>query len=205
MTDILSYALTTVADVKESLGISSGDTSKDNLIKRKINAATDYIEKYCQRRFALTTYTDIEYDASGTNTLVLRQRPVTEFVSLSRNNTSQNTDSWEVSDSEEYFVDLSAGVLELNYRASGGWDQYRVTYTAGYSTIPSDLAEACVTLACYYIENPASGTSVKRKREGQREVEYFQSGASGNSGSLIDDLGLDEVLAPYINYAISDL
>ena len=33
MASLLSYALTSVSDVKESLGISTGDTSKDNLIK----------------------------------------------------------------------------------------------------------------------------------------------------------------------------
>ena len=37
MAQLLSYSLATVADVKESLGIDAGDTSKDNLIIRKIN------------------------------------------------------------------------------------------------------------------------------------------------------------------------
>lgn len=200
-----SYALTTVADVKESLGIDAGNTTKDNLIIRKINFATDYIEKYCQRRFASTTYTDIEYDAPNSSSLVLNQRPVTAVSSFQKRNTSSNTDDWDDSDAEEYFLDSASGILELNYTATGSWNRYRVSYTAGYTTIPSDLGEACATLAAYLVENSSgAGGGVKRKREGQREIEYFQSGAGNTSGSLIDALGIDEVLAPYINYTLAD-
>lgn len=82
MTALLSYALTTVADVKESLGITSGDHSKDNLITRKINQATRMIENYCDCRFAQTTYTDELYDGHGGNELVLRHKPIISVTSL---------------------------------------------------------------------------------------------------------------------------
>lgn len=206
MADLLSYALTNVADVKESLGIASGDNSKNNLIIRKINQATLFIEAYCglarDHHFKETTYTNEEYDATNSDTLVLRMRPVSVVSSFQRRESSQSDGSFTDVESTLYFSDLSAGVLELLFGAGGSWNRYRVTYTAGYATIPSDLAEACVTLASYYVENSASGTAVKKKQEGSRSIEYFQS--SGTESSIIEQLGLDELLSRYKQYNVAD-
>lgn len=210
MAELLSYALTTVADVKESLGISAGDSSKDNLIKRKINQATLIIEGYCNlpynHHFKQTTYENEVYTGTGTDQLRLKMWPVTSVASFGYRSTSQNTDDWDVTETEDYFIDNGSGMLNLLSTQNRNWDSYRVTYTAGYETIPSDLAEACVMLAGYLVENSASGTAVKRKREGGREIEYFQpSGASSTgSSSLVDQLGLDEILGRYIRYSVAD-
>ena len=115
MTALNSWALTTVADVKETLGIDSGNTTKDNLIKRKINQATDAIESYCgknnSQHFASTAYTD-EYDGTGTNQLILKNRPVISVTSFSVRNTSQNVSDWTIIDTELYFTDTTAGVID---------------------------------------------------------------------------------------------
>jgi hypothetical protein len=207
---LLSYALTTVADVKESLGIDSGDTSKDNLIIRKINQATLMIESYCGlangHHFAQTTYTNEEYDGTGSNTLSLLMRPVISISSFQTRDSLENSNNWTDNEAEFYFTDLNSGVIELLYSQTTNWNRYRVTYIAGYATIPSDLAEAAASIASYYVENGASGAAVKKKQEGQRSIEYFPptSGAGGTSDSVIDQLGLDDVLSRYISYNISD-
>lgn len=208
MATLLSYALTTVADVKESLSIDAGDTSKDNLITRKINQATLLIESYCSlsrdHHFAQTTYTNEEYDGNNKNTLVLRMRPVISLTSFQYRTTVTNESSWSDVDSEDYFTDTNSGVIELLFRTNKSWNQYRVTYSAGFATIPADLAEACVMLASFWVENSASGTAVKKKQEGQRSIEYFQPGSHSGSDSVIDQLGLDEVLSRYMQYNLAD-
>lgn len=201
MASLLSYALTTKADVKESLGIASSTTTYDNLIIRKINQATRAIEGYCGRRFALTTYSNVEYDATNVDVLILRQRPITTFTSLEIRNSGFNISSWDAIDSDLYFVDTNAGVIELNFNASGRWNRYRVSYTAGYGTIPEDLAEACASLAAYYVNNAdGSDVGVSKKKEGQREVMY----SSGNLTfkSLVQNLGVDSILDLYANNPI---
>lgn len=207
MASLLSYALTNLSDVKESLGIASSDTSQDNLIIRKINQATLYIESYCglsrDHHFAQTTYTDEEYDGTGNNTIVLRMRPVISVSSFQVRNTTENSNNWSDSETEFYFTDLPSGVMELNYRANSSWNRYRLTYIAGYATIPTDLAEACATLASYYVDNSASGTAVKKKQEGQRSIEYFAP-SQGETGSVIDQLGIDDVLSRYRQYNLAD-
>jgi len=198
MASLLSYALTTVADVKESLGIASSVTKYDNLITRKINQATLAIENYCQRRFKSTTYTDEVYNPTQVDQLVLRQRPVTNFASLSIRDSGLNYDTWETIDSQLYFLDSSAGILDLMFNARGRWMRYKVTYTAGYTTIPEDLAEACASLAAYYFNN-ADGTDVgvQEKQEGARRLRYANSTLTFKD--ICKNLGIDEILDAYAN------
>lgn len=203
MADLLSYALCSLADVKESLGIDSGDQSKDNLIRRKINQATVSIENYTGRRFASTTYTQEEYDATNTPQLVLKQRPIITFTTLDIRDTDLNQNDWEAVDSALYFVDTNAGVIDLLFNAIGRWNRYRATYTAGYTTIPADLAEACATLAGFYVENATSGQAVKSKSEGSRSIDYYNISSGRSTSSLFDQLGIDEILNSYSNYPIN--
>jgi hypothetical protein len=207
--DLLSYALTTLADVKETLGIDAGVTTKDNLIKRKINQATEMIEGYCKRRFADTTYTQEEYDGTGINQLILRQYPITdtETLVLQERDTTLNLDNWTTVDSQYYFADNNAGVLDTRMIVLKTWNRYRVTYSAGYTTIPADLAEACATLAAFLVDNATSGTGVKRKKEGQREIVYYDaSGSGGNANSLFEQLNIDDILNRYsYNRLIDDV
>lgn len=202
MTALNSWALTTVADVKETLGIDSGNTTKDNLIKRKINQATDAIESYCgknnSQHFASTAYTD-EYDGTGTNQLILKNRPVISVTSFSVRNTSQNVSDWTIIDTELYFTDTTAGVIDCLFGIVPAWNVYRVIYTAGFVTIPSDLAEACATLAAYLVDNASTGSGVKKKTQGPKDIEYFQP---TQGESLITQLGIDDILQRYLDIPI---
>lgn len=198
MASLLSYALTTVSDVKESLGIASSNTTYDNLITRKINQATIQIERYCGRRFKETTYTNQEYNATNIDQFVLKQWPVTatQTFSLDIRDTALNVSTWETIDTQLYFVDTDSGVVYLNFTARGRWKRYRATYSAGYATIPEDLAEACASLAAYYVSNAdGSDVGVAEKQEGQRKIRY----ASGDLdfGSIAKNLGINETLESY--------
>lgn len=201
MASLLSYALTSVADVKESLGIASSDSTYNNLITRKINQATIAIERYCGRRFLSTVYTDEEYDSTQTNQLILRQRPVSLLTSIGVRDSGLNNGSFETIDSQMYFLDSNAGVLDLNFNARGSWNRWRVTYTAGYTTIPEDLAEACASLACYYVNNAdGSDVGVLQKKEGQRELRY--ANGSLKFDTIIQNLGIDGIIDSYANYPV---
>lgn len=205
MATLLDYALTTVQDVKENLDISSGDSQYDNLIIRRINQATEMIERFCGRRFKLTSYTNEEYDASTTDQLILRQRPIVSLTSVGARDTSQNENDWTNFEAEDFFYDSGAGIVKANFGFSGHWNRYRVSYSAGYTDIPADLAEACATLAAFLTENGPGSTSIKRKQEGQREVEYFDQGANTSPDTTIfAQLGILGTLNAYANYPISE-
>ena len=199
MATIYTYALTTVADVKETLGIESGDSSQNNLIIRKINQATDMIESWCgfdnDHHLAQTTYTSEEYDGTGTTELFLKAKPVTSVTSFQVRSTIENENDWDDISTSDYFVNEHEGIIEVLFHLTESYNLFRVTYVSGFSTIPSDLAEACVTLAAYLVDNASTGSGVKRKQEGRREIEYFQP-AQGDS--LITQLGLDDTLTRYM-------
>lgn len=200
MAVILSYALTNLSDVKESLSIASSNTSRDNLITRKINQATRAIESYCGRRFQATTYTDVEYAATQVDQLILRQRPVITFTSLSIRDAGLNISSWETLNSELYFVNEAAGVIDLLFNARGRWNRYKVSYSAGYQTIPEDLAEACASLAAYYVNTAAaSHVALAGVKEGQRELQYSRQLNTLTFAQIIAQLGVDEILNYYAN------
>lgn len=200
MATLQTYALTTVADVKELLGISSGDSSKNNLIIRKINQSTAMIETWCNlprdHHFAETAYTQEEYNGSNSRNLILRMNPVNsgETFTLERRNTTLNESSWETIDTEFYHIDYKIGMIEAVFLFLPSPHLYRVTFTAGYSTIPDDLAEACAIISAHYVENATSGTNVASKSEGQRSISYFQP---TEGQSLIQSLGIDDILSRY--------
>lgn len=206
MADLLSYALTDLASVKETLGIASGNTAKDNLIRRKINQATRVIEAFCalpeDHHFKQATYTNEEYTGTGSNQFVFNMRPVTSVTSFQRATSGDSDASWDDVESELYFTDnLDAGVMPLNFSEGSRYNSFRVTYVAGYDPIPADLAEACVTLAAYLVDNATTGSGVKSKQEGSRKIEYFEP---GSASSLIDQLSLDDLLTRYIMTPVLD-
>lgn len=203
MASLNSWALTTLADVKESLGIDAGNTTNDNLIIRKINQATDMIESYCgknnSQHFASTVYTNEEYDGTGTDQLILKNRPVITFTSLQQRDSTLNDNDFTTVTADLYFTDMNAGVIDGRFEFLQYYNLYRATYTAGFATIPSDLAEACATLACYLYDNSTSGTGVKKKSQGPKNIEYFEP---MQGESLMTQLGLDDTLQRYTDIPI---
>lgn len=188
-------SLTSLANVKESLGIT--DSSKDNLINRKIAQAEATILQYLGRSIEATDYTEY-YDGGGTGgELTLRNWPLISVTSVSYRDTHLNEDDFTVVDTENYFIDDSAGRIKVLSSLWGRFDRWRVIYRAGYETVPADISEAAADLAAYYVLNSTS-SGVKRKKEGQREIEYSTTPA-------LDALGITGVLDTYRDILISGL
>lgn len=205
MATILSYALTNLIDVKESMGLASSDHSWDNLIIRKINQVTRQIEAYCGRHFLETTYTQEEYNSTQIDQFALKQRPITTttpFVFEVRDN-SLNINNWETIDSQLYFVDTSSGVVDLLFRGIGGWNRWRFTYSAGYATIPDDLAEAASALAAYYTLHPdGSQVGIQEMREGSRQQRFGLNNHLLNFHNIMEQLGVNEIIDGYANFPL---
>lgn len=156
---IHSYALTTLNNLKTYLNISG--SAKDALLELLINAMTDHIESYCNnRRFADTTYTQVEYDGTGTKTLILDQYPITTTTTfvLEENSEPDNEDDWETLASRRYWTDDEGMVRTYDILFLKSPYKYRVTYSAGYTTIPSDLEMACIMLCSeFYLKGGSTG------------------------------------------------
>jgi hypothetical protein len=169
---MLSYALTTRQRLMDFMGITSVTTVQGNVIDRVIDSVTEYIERYCGRRFKKTTYTNELYDGDGSNCIVLNSFPVdsSSTFTFQYRTSRDNEDSWDTFDSDEYFVDYDAGIIEMptDVRLARGVKIYRVTYTAGYdfdnvTTFLSDTEAGSVEYVAWVL---ASTTYNKRKASG---------------------------------------
>lgn len=208
-----AWALTTLARVKQYIG-GSFSASDDTTLSYLIDSVTDYVESYTQRRFKQTTYTNEEYDSDGSGIIVLRNYPVSS-VTLKYRNSILNVADWNTIDSQDYFIDANAGIIQFagnkggasvsgNFNSWGtgfvgsGLKFYAVTYTAGYnfdnaatflSNYAADL-EYCVwrlIAAAFY--NRGSTAGVQSERIGDYSVTYVKAS--------FDDEEINSILEKY--------
>lgn len=182
MTDLLSYSLVSVAEAQLVLGISGNDDK----LRFLLNYATDFIEKYTGRRIVQTTYattTAEKLDGNGTRELFLKNYPVSTISLLEFNATGANEDQWETVDSKNYFFDADTGIISLTYPTTKGHGNYRVSYTGGYSPVPSDLKTACIFLAGEAFKKGGS-MGIKSESLGDHSI-VFDASLMSQEGSVV--------------------
>ena len=154
--------LTTLSDVKAFLAIgTSVGAGDDPLLTRLITAVSQFIETYCNRTFAQGSYTETR-NGNGRQTLSFRNTPTTAIASLTIDGLAIPPRPAFGSGSSyvETFQGGGAGsgytfdtdYLYLDgYAFSKGKQNVTLAYTAGYASIPYDLAQAAITLVglCY--------------------------------------------------------
>lgn len=144
-------ALTTVDAVKEYLKIDSTVTVDDLRIEGLINACSTAIENYCRRTFALTTYTDEEYDGTNSRYLTLLNYPVESVTNVNLNGQDLGPSEYTVRKRTGVLVRVAPypntftglSISRFNAMWSRGDLNVLVTYTAGLDTIPDDVELAC--------------------------------------------------------------
>mgnify|MGYP006935477999 CR=1 FL=1 len=192
---IYTYALSTVARLKARMGIT--ETGFDTVFISYLNAATDFIENYCDRHFAEKTYTNEVYSIpdAGKNHLILKQAPVSSVTSFqyrtgmlnAPNYTDFLASDWAISE------DGKAGIIEYGGSIPQGPNSVRVSYVAGYKidfthygdntlhTLPADLTELCERLAIKRFK--------RREAEGKSNESF--NGASIAWADLLDESDKD--------------
>lgn len=143
-----SFALVSLDHVKDELGISAGDVSKDAQLKRYIDQCSSLVHTYCQRIFPKQTYRNTFsrdgawcWFAGAGKPLSLSVRPVISVASISEDNAALS--------SSDYSIDTDLGsVWRLNNASPGMWlgATTVVVFDAGYNEIPGDVVEATLYL-----------------------------------------------------------
>lgn len=134
---VKSYALTTRQRLIDFLDLGTvSDTTKQNVLDRIIDLVTEFVERYCGRRFKQTAYTNQLYDGDDSQIIILKNYPInsSSTFTIQRRSSDLNEDDWEDVDTEYYHVDYDAGIVygAGTYQFIRGRQRYRVTYTAGY-------------------------------------------------------------------------
>lgn len=188
-----TYALTTVARLKDRLGVTS--SSVDTEYQRMIYSATDFIERACGgRRFQRTTYTNEIYDGNeiGENGslpwLILRNGPLVSISAFEYRAGNVVTPSWTAFITGTYETDFKTSSLYVYNNLPRGTQNLRVSYVAGYlidftnefddtlHTLPFELSDLCERLATKLIK--------RRESEGRSQESFNNS--SINWGDFIE-------------------
>lgn len=139
-------ALTTVAKVKYLWGRKQADESHDDRIGTLINFLSGRISDWCGRTFESTLYTDQLYDGHTLTELFLKNYPIIAVPApvIKIDDVTVTTTLYKVYYQEGFVY------------YSHGWDQghqnIKVTYQAGYATIPEGLGMACAEWAVLLLE-----------------------------------------------------
>lgn len=169
----MGLSLVTRAEYKAYANISS--TNSDAAIDLLIVKVSQLVKTICRRTFVdWVNDQKTEYHEGGTDTLVPQESPILAVSSLEYSQDFGKTYT-TLTEYTDYAVSQAQGVIKSLDTALGfpyGINAYRLTYTAGYETLPEDLKLAVLDLITYYIKNDAAIHSSKAPGTNSVQIEY---------------------------------
>lgn len=137
----------TLSDAKAWCRITH--SSEDSIITGLIDTATLQLEAYTNRVFSPRTFTgyfsSLDVALIGVNYLTLRRAPLIELSSLKAEGGELDEDSYSVQQRSGFakiiFNDLPVVENPTEY-------PFEAIFTAGYTTVPSDIKTAIKQLVC---------------------------------------------------------
>lgn len=198
----MGLSLITRAEYKAYAGISS--TSSDAILDSLIPKVSELVKSICRRSFVdyVNDY-KIEYSDGGTETLELKETPVLSIASVEVSTDYGNTYTPLTEYTDYVFAKTKNNIRPLpqsitldpygnsSYTLSATWrtavggksypvfneliNGYRITYNAGYETLPEDLKLAIFDTITYYLRNDSAVHSSKSISPNTMQVEYIKS------------------------------
>lgn len=170
-------ALITLNQLKSHLGILLSEVKYDTKLTLFLEAASAWIETFCNRRFESATYTELLH-GNRSNMINPLQWPITDVDELRISDDRAWSDASTLVDAANYGTDSEQiSVILYSGYFSYGFNNVRLVYTAGYATIPADLQLAALWAAeWYYLHNT-------RGDQGRGSV-----GKQGESVSILTDI-----------------
>lgn len=144
-------ALTTLANVRQHLGITKVDANLDDILTRMINSATFKIENFLDRRVKKRAYTHY-FDGRQNDRLLLKEWPIDKPTVLAIDSDSLFPTETEL-DATDFEIDPDGGDSPYGIILLGGRQfpkgrrNIKVVYEAGFddvSTDVPDIEEACL-------------------------------------------------------------
>lgn len=165
--------LVTLAEYKAYAGIAS--TNQDTQINSIIPIASQLVKTFCHRTFVdYVSESKTEVFSGGWSKLYLKEYPILSIGSVEVSSDYGNNYT-ELTEFTDYVLDAEDGAItcinaeEFPKVVNG----YKVTYTAGYETLPADLKVAVLDLITYYLKNDMSVHSPKAPGTNSVQVEYI--------------------------------
>lgn len=180
--------LTSLTDVKTWLQTSQSafPATDDALLTRLITAASQYIQTWLNRQIAVSDYVEIR-DGTGSQRFQFACFPVSAVLSLTIDGITVPA-APPASPSTGLTAGYTFSATQLAVRGfyfSRGAQNIVVSYTAGYSATPPEIAQACIELvALRYRERTRIG-EVSKALGGGETVSYSQKDLSASIATLL--------------------
>lgn len=135
-------ALCTLSEAKEYADITT--TTNDTLLTNLISRVSTEIETYCDRIFSSASYIDY-HDGSGNDKLYTDHYPIITGEGVEVwDDTEWDWETTDLIDSNDYMIIDDRGIFLQSSIFVDGTKNVKVSYTAGYDTIPTDLTQVCI-------------------------------------------------------------
>lgn len=117
-----------------------------------INISSQFIEDYTNRIIKSASYTSY-INGNGMYRLFLPNYPITAITSIDAWNIQLQTSSASYTANTDFIYNGDEGWIYLYGGWYVGYKNYKVVYTAGYSTVPDTLKIACAELSGFIDSN----------------------------------------------------
>lgn len=167
-------SLVSLADLKDYLGIDSGDTSQDTFLNSEIALFDSAVQNYCNRVFEVNTYTEEiyrdDFDPSK-NYHLLYHHPVVSVSSVTEKAPNQTDESLT------YRIERRTGKLVITNDDGAKtrmWQNYysgaylEIVYDAGYLSVPAEIKECIFQLIEQRFNRKQSGIALNFGNNVQR-------------------------------------
>lgn len=136
----------TVSEVKQLVNVKPEARGDDAFIQRLVTSVSQTFRKYLNRDILAKTYDEL-YDGTGTSRMMLVNTPVLS-IALIEIGTPPVTRSPLVANRDYVFSQQGMITLLTGWAFPAGAPLYtRVTYNAGFATVPTDIAEKAAKVA----------------------------------------------------------
>ena len=163
--------LVTKAEYKAYAGLSS--TTEDTKIDLLVIKASELVKTICNNSFV--DYIDepaVEIFEGGTSTYVLLEGPPIAVQSVEYSTDYGNTFTALTEFTDWTFSRPTHTIRSIGRDFPYMFNGYRVTYTAGYETLPEDLKLATLDLITYYLRNESAIHSNRAPGGNSVQIEY---------------------------------
>lgn len=155
----------------------------DALIARLITAASQFIQSWLQRRIAQSDWIEVR-DGNGGQRMAFANFPVSAVLSLSIDGRAIPPAPPDGGFGAGYVFSPTELALR-GYVFTRRAQNVIVAYTAGYPSVPSDIAQACIELVCQrYRERSRIGEVSKALMSGET-VTFSQKDMSDDVKTLL--------------------
>jgi hypothetical protein len=177
-------ALTDLATAKDHLDINAADLTLDPRIERWINAASQQIEDFTQRKLINQSHTEYQSGTRGSE-LVLEQWPAQKPSALYIDSDWSFAAESLVDANDYEVVDGSILILKSGNFPKGRRN-VKIEYTAGYTDLPSSIEYACLLLVQFYRDHFADRRLGKETKTKSGETVTYSMGIPLEIAQLLE-------------------